>query len=70
MSNARQALLPLDELDPSQFEAFVLHFLGAKVSLAVIEKVKTPSGEMSQHARHEILSATLFGSAGPAGRGS
>ena len=46
----------------------MLHFLGAKVSLAVIEKVKTPSGEMSQHARHEILSATLFGSAGPAGQ--
>jgi hypothetical protein len=68
MSNTRQALLPLDELDPSQFEAFVLHFLGAKISLAVIEKVKTPSGEVSQHARHGIISATLFGNAGPAGQ--
>lgn len=68
MSTNRQALLPFEELDPSQFEAFVLHFLGAKISLAVIERVKTPNGEVSQHARHEILSATLFGNAGPAGQ--
>jgi hypothetical protein len=68
MSSSRQTLLPLNELDPMRFEEFVLHFLGAKISLAVIEPTKSELREESKSARYSIVSATLYGSPGPAGQ--
>ena len=45
MSTARLNQLPFDQLDASQFESFVLHFLGAGIRLDVIERPPLGQGE-------------------------
>jgi hypothetical protein len=68
MLTARQGLLPLSDLDPQQFETFVLSFLGAGISLEVIERPPKAIEGSSRAVRYRLIGATFFGGAGPAGQ--
>lgn len=46
MSQLRQGLLPLDALNDEQFESLLLQFLGAGISLEVLEPVPAAASEM------------------------
>ena len=67
MQSSRQGLIPFNELDHEQFEAFVLLFLGAGIALEVIEPGKTAE-ESPRAARHRLIGASLYGSTGPGGQ--
>jgi hypothetical protein len=62
MRKLLQGLLPFEDLDASQFEAFVLQFLAADISIAVIEPAagETPA----KAARYKLVSASLYGETG------
>lgn len=68
MNRLRQGLLPLDDLDAAQFEAFVLQFLASGISLAVIESSQDGDEKTSKSARYEIATASLYGASGPDGQ--
>lgn len=68
MQNARQGLLPFHDLASDQFEAFVLSFLGAGISLEVIESKGGPMPQEAQAAKFRIIGASLYGSPGRAGQ--
>ena len=68
MIGMRLGLLPFDELDDQQFEAFVLHTLGAGIALSVVEKKRTTEGRISQTVRHEIVRVSRYGPPGRAGQ--
>lgn len=68
MKRLRQGLLPLDGLDASQFEAFVLQFLASGISLAVIEPAQNGEGTIAKATRYEIATASLYGNPGPGGQ--
>jgi biotin operon repressor len=67
MSSARLNLLPFDQLDAAQFEAFMLHFLGAGISLDVIESLPARENSATRTvatARYRLVRATLVGRKG------
>lgn len=72
MSQLRQGLLPLDVLDDQQFESLLLLFLGAGISLEVLEPVPTTAdSETSQCVRamrRKVISVSKYGPPGPAGQ--
>lgn len=68
MSGLRLGLLPFDELDDQQFEAFVLHTLGSGIALNVVEQKETPEGRSSETVRHKIVRVSRYGPPGPAGQ--
>ncbi|MDR1280124.1 MAG: ATP-binding protein [Opitutaceae bacterium] len=78
MNQLRQGLLPLDELDDEQFESFLLQFLGAGISLEVMETtLVAPENGNDQEAaparrtrtiRHRLVSASKYGAPGRAGQ--
>lgn len=68
MNRLRLGLLPLEDLDATQFEAFVLYFLASNISLAVIDPSQEGTQKTSKAARYQITTATLYGSSGPAGQ--
>lgn len=68
MSQLRQGLLPLDLLDDQQFETFLLRFLGAGISLEVLEPAPGASGKSSRAIRHRIVHATKYGAPGLGGQ--
>jgi hypothetical protein len=68
MSGLRLGLLPFDELDDQQFEAFVLHMLGAQISLTVVEEKETREGPISEAVRHKIVRVSRYGPPGPGGQ--
>ena len=63
----RHGLLPFSDLDPGQFESFVLAFLGASIGLEVIEPGKIP-GESPRAARYRLIGSSLYGGSGPGGQ--
>lgn len=68
MQSERLGLLPFRDLDDQQFEAFVLSFFSAGISLAVIEPAPLEPQSAPRAARHQIISATLYGSPGRGGQ--
>jgi hypothetical protein len=74
MSQLRQGLLPLDDLDDQQFEGFLLQFLGAGISLEVIEEVTAPASDgapaaaSSRAIRHRLVNVSKYGPSGRAGQ--
>jgi hypothetical protein len=68
MQTARQGLLPFSDLDSQQFEAFVLSFLGAGISLEVMEPPSKAIEGSSRAVRYRLIGATFFGGAGPSGQ--
>ena len=68
MTQLRQGLLPLEDLDDQQFEAFVLLFLGAGISLEVVEPPQPAAQKPSRAARYRLVSASLYGGSGPGGQ--
>jgi hypothetical protein len=54
----RQGLLPFSDLHPSQFEGFVLSFLGAGIGLEVIESGNMPQ-EGPRAARYRLIGSSL-----------
>ena len=68
MQNTRQGLLPFHDLASDQFEAFVLSFLGAGISLEVIESKTGPEQQEARAAKYRIVGASLYGSSGRAGQ--
>ncbi len=68
MTGLRLGLLPFDELNDQQFEAFVLHMLGAQISLTVVEEKETRGGALSEAVRHKIVRVSRYGPPGPGGQ--
>lgn len=68
MTRLRQGLLPLEDLDAPQFEAFVLQFLASGISLAVIEPTQAGEEKAAKATRYEIATASLYGASGPSGQ--
>lgn len=68
MTQLRQGLLPLEDLDAQQFEAFVLLFLSAGISLEVVEPPQPAAQKPSRAARHRLVGASLYGASGPGGQ--
>src|SRR5882724_8279701 len=68
MNRLRQGMLPLEDLDAVQFEAFVLQFLAANISLAVIEPSQDGNQKTSKAVRYQIATASLYGASGPGGQ--
>lgn len=74
MSTARLQLLPFEQLDHEQFESFLLQFLGAGISLEVIERPlaftpvppeqTAPPAPASFTARYRLVRATSVGTSG------
>lgn len=74
MSTARLQLLPFEQLDHEQFESFLLQFLGAGISLEVIERPlaftpvppeqTAPPAPASVTARYRLVRATSVGTSG------
>jgi hypothetical protein len=67
MQDTRHGLLPFRDLDDKQFEALVLSFLGAGISLAVIEPDPCLDGA-PRAARHSVVNASFYGTQGPGGQ--
>ena len=74
MNQLCQGLLPLDDLDDQQFESFLLQFLGAGISLEVLEEVTATASDgvpatASAHAiRHRLVNVSKYGPSGRAGQ--